>query len=486
MLGLVTADVAAPLDPDLLPLDTAMRARLGDDAVAIVSWDDASVDWASFSAVIIRSPWDYTDRLDEFLAWVDRVDAATVLVNGAESVRWSADKRYLADLAAEGIPIAPTTFVVPGEAAPSVEGLHVVKPTVGAGSSGARRCAPHEVADHVALLHAEGRTAMVQPYLDLLDERGETSHCFVWSTVTASTLSHAFRKGAILTATDVELEGDLFAKEEISARIPSDAELAVAERTLSTEVVRSLGDIVFRPGRHRPSPRCGRERVVRRHGARTDRAVVLLRDRAVTGRSVRRSPHLVVATESRRSARRWNLTWPAARSEQMVVTRVSGAVAERDARRRPDELIVEEPLSIQLDGTLVATTMRTPGHDEELAVGFCFTDGLLGGRPGARGPPLRRRRPRRHRRPTSSPSTRVHSRRPDAAPRERLLELRVVRERATRRAVCASRPAPRGRPDRPRRDRLDRRHGLRRAGPLRVDRVGPRGSGLRRFGRGCC
>ena len=48
-------------------------------------------------------------------------------------------------------------------------------------------------------------------------------------------------------------------------------------------------------------------------------------------------------------------------------------------RRRPDELIVEEPLSIQLDGTLVATTMRTPGHDYELAVGFLHAEGMLGG-----------------------------------------------------------------------------------------------------------
>lgn len=45
----------------------------------------------------------------------------------------------------------------------------------------------------------------------------------------------------------------------------------------------------------------------------------------------------------------------------------------------PDELIVEEPLSILLDGVLVATTMRTPGNDEELATGWCFTEGLLGG-----------------------------------------------------------------------------------------------------------
>jgi FdhD protein len=48
-------------------------------------------------------------------------------------------------------------------------------------------------------------------------------------------------------------------------------------------------------------------------------------------------------------------------------------------RRRPDQLIVEEPLEVQLDGRLVGTTMRTPGHDFELAVGLVHGDGLLGG-----------------------------------------------------------------------------------------------------------
>jgi FdhD protein len=50
-------------------------------------------------------------------------------------------------------------------------------------------------------------------------------------------------------------------------------------------------------------------------------------------------------------------------------------------RRRPDELIVEEPLEVRLDDNLVGTTMRTPGHDFELAVGLCHGDGLLGGAP---------------------------------------------------------------------------------------------------------
>jgi FdhD protein len=63
---------------------------------------------------------------------------------------------------------------------------------------------------------------------------------------------------------------------------------------------------------------------------------------------------------------------------QSVLTR---RVDASGSARVPDELVVEEPLAIHLDDTLVATTMRTPGHDFELAVGFCFTEGLLAGVP---------------------------------------------------------------------------------------------------------
>jgi len=65
------------------------------------------------------------------------------------------------------------------------------------------------------------------------------------------------------------------------------------------------------------------------------------------------------------------------RTEKTLVVRISST----GERRMPDALAVEEPMSIQLDGTLVATTMRTPGHDYELAVGFCHAEGLLAGFP---------------------------------------------------------------------------------------------------------
>lgn len=46
------------------------------------------------------------------------------------------------------------------------------------------------------------------------------------------------------------------------------------------------------------------------------------------------------------------------------------------ASDEPDRLAVEEPLEIRINGEPVAVTMRTPGHDEELALGFCLTEGL--------------------------------------------------------------------------------------------------------------
>jgi FdhD protein len=60
---------------------------------------------------------------------------------------------------------------------------------------------------------------------------------------------------------------------------------------------------------------------------------------------------------------------------QAWIERVSGAGRERER----DELAVEEPLEIRVDGEPLAVTMRTPGEDEELAVGFLAGEGLIGG-----------------------------------------------------------------------------------------------------------
>ena len=70
------------------------------------------------------------------------------------------------------------------------------------------------------------------------------------------------------------------------------------------------------------------------------------------------------------------------RTERLLIRKWDGSAS----RREPDEVAVEEPMEIRLDGSLVTTTMRTPGNDFELAAGFCHTEGLLAARrsPGVR------------------------------------------------------------------------------------------------------
>ena len=140
-------------------------AALGVTAEAAV-WDDPHVDWSRYDLVLPRSTWDYAERRDDFLAWARSVPR---VLNPLPVLEWSTDKRlYLRDLAAAGVPVVSTVFVDPGADLHPPDEPFVVKPAV---SAGGRRSARFERAEIgaarelVARIHAEGGTAMIQPYL---------------------------------------------------------------------------------------------------------------------------------------------------------------------------------------------------------------------------------------------------------------------------------------------------------------------------------
>lgn len=250
-IALVTASAARDLDEDLAPLESALREAGADVAIAV--WDDAGVDWARFDLALLRSAWDYTQRLPEFLAWAERTAKLTHLLNPLPVIRWNTNKHYLRDLEKSGVAIVPSAFVEPGEdAAIALDGFlerhiplcrpaatlsHegrgeelVVKPSIGAGSRDAQR---YHASDrdatlaHVRRLLAAKRSVLLQPYLDRVDEHGETALvCFDGG------FSHAIRKGPLLRRGEGPTRA-LFAAEHITPRQPSATERALAERTLA-------------------------------------------------------------------------------------------------------------------------------------------------------------------------------------------------------------------------------------------------------------
>lgn len=227
-VALVTATEARATDADL-PLLADALAECGVDA-DIPVWDDPVVDWAAYRLVVVRSTWDYALRRDEFLAWAERVAAATSLANPPDVLRWNTDKRYLRELEARGVPIVPTTWLEPGDT-PSVSdaGEIVVKPAVSAGARDTARYGDDErdaaIAHSGSLLRA-GRAVMVQPYVSGIDEAGETGLVYC-----AGRFSHAFRKAPILRHGDSLVEG-LYAEERITPRDPAPGELDLGERVM--------------------------------------------------------------------------------------------------------------------------------------------------------------------------------------------------------------------------------------------------------------
>jgi len=170
LIALVTWRGLPELAADDRLLQQALLRR-GVDARAVV-WDDATVDWSAFDAIVVRSTWDYHKRVDEFRAWLDRMDGLP-LWNPAELLRRNIHKSYLLELEARGVNIVPTILVRRGEPMPALPWEDViVKPAVSATAYGIVR--------GVALSNwASDCDVLVQPFVPEIVDDGELSFIFL-------------------------------------------------------------------------------------------------------------------------------------------------------------------------------------------------------------------------------------------------------------------------------------------------------------------
>ncbi|GGQ68292.1 ATP-grasp domain-containing protein [Couchioplanes azureus] len=173
----------------------------------VVTWDGAErVEWAGYGAVVLQSPWSMWTRLPAFDEWLwDRELDGTRLLNPLDAIALGANKRYLSQLGAAGVPIVPSTLVEEPDAAtlravfaaadasrPTV----VAKPIASGGTLGAREFTMDELSALVAYLRELG-PALVQPYVTAID-----AHRELGVVTLDGTISHAVTKAAILRPGD--------------------------------------------------------------------------------------------------------------------------------------------------------------------------------------------------------------------------------------------------------------------------------------------
>ena len=200
----------------ITPDDQRIAAELGRRGIIVTPaiWDAEAP--PAVDAFVIRSPWNYHLAPEKFLSWIERAADKAPVYNDPRLVRWNAHKRYLLDLEAAGVRVAPTVLCEAGgtyDLRAIVEQRHwhevVIKPAVSASSymTAIVGATPHPALQTPELqsrfvedgqAHLERilatRDALVQPFMPEIFTRGERSLVYI-----RGAYSHCVQKDAFTT-----------------------------------------------------------------------------------------------------------------------------------------------------------------------------------------------------------------------------------------------------------------------------------------------
>lgn len=211
--------------------------------VDTVSWHDPVVEWSDFTAVIIRTTWDYQHHSDRFLKVLKTIDkSSAVLENPLDIVRWNLSKTYLPEMEDRGCPIVPTVW----NAAYTEKSFDewqdhfrsselIVKPTISATAQHTHRLTAFdpELTETFA-----NRKFMVQPFMAAIVSEGEYSLFYF-----GGEFSHAINKSPKAADFRVQEEhGGIITAVEPEARMLSAADKAI--RAIGKELLYARVDLV--------------------------------------------------------------------------------------------------------------------------------------------------------------------------------------------------------------------------------------------------
>jgi glutathione synthase/RimK-type ligase-like ATP-grasp enzyme len=173
-------------DDDKLIIELLKKEGL---EIEVLAWDNDYVVWEQFSKVVIRSTWDYHYRIDEYKAWLARLEQKGIpLWNPPEIVKWNLDKKYLLELKDQGISIIPTLLIEQGQKHDLQSILErnawqevIIKPAIGASAYQIFKAEKENVLslqlkmDEILVRSA----VLVQPFIPQIQTEGEYSFVFI-------------------------------------------------------------------------------------------------------------------------------------------------------------------------------------------------------------------------------------------------------------------------------------------------------------------
>ena len=148
-----------------------------------VPWDKP-YDWNDFDLVVIRSTWDYQDRLKQFMDVLDEIDQSKAkLLNTLQTVKWNYKKNYLFDLDRKGVEIVPTikrSSLNKNDIENSFKKFDthtlIIKPIISANADKTFKIPVNDNADLEEIIGVfSSRECIIQPFMNNIIEEGEYS-----------------------------------------------------------------------------------------------------------------------------------------------------------------------------------------------------------------------------------------------------------------------------------------------------------------------
>jgi glutathione synthase/RimK-type ligase-like ATP-grasp enzyme len=229
-----------PKDPDwyvqqILTEDEILRSALERRGLRVhrIDWTNKEFDWSTTKFVLFRAVWDYIQRYEEFLAFLNFVSTKTLLINTLEIILWNLDKHYLRDLHNRGINIPKTIYIEKGDQT-TLHKLYeennltetILKPAMSAGARHTYRLNNDNLEKHEDIFQQliANEALMFQPFLHSIINRGE-----ITLVVIGRKYTHAILKRA--------KTGDFRVQDDFGGTVvsytPTEEEISFAEHVVS-------------------------------------------------------------------------------------------------------------------------------------------------------------------------------------------------------------------------------------------------------------